>query len=100
MADYIKLEWGHRKWMRAYGAPGEPSDNNTLESLNKILKTDSAFGKTTSLGLCLTQCLTTVHRLSRDSKPPMQAADSPVTKKDEWAKAQKLVQKSHFKLEY
>ena len=30
----------------------------------------------------------------------MVAADAPVTKKDEWAKAQKLVDREHFKLEY
>lgn len=35
IADYVKSECKDKKWQRAYGAPGEPSDNNTLESLNR-----------------------------------------------------------------
>ena len=97
--DYIRDEWGGKKWMRAYCEPGEPSDNNTLESLNRTLKTDSAFGKTTSLGLCLDQCLITVHRLSRDVKLFLEV-DAPVVKKTVWVDAQKLVSSSYFKLGY
>jgi len=99
MATYIEKEWGMRKWMRAFTAPGEPGDNNTLESLNRVLKTDSAFGKTTSLGLCLTSCITTVQRLSRDIKP-FASLDAPVVSKDQWVNGQKLYEKEHFKLVY
>lgn len=99
MVEYIKKEWGPRKWMRAFTDPGEPGDNNTLESLNRVLKTDSAFGKTTSLGLCLTSCLTTIYRLSRDVRP-LASMDGPVVKKEQWVLAQKLLEKSHFKLAY
>jgi hypothetical protein len=101
MADYIKETWfdKHANWQRAHGSPGEPSDNNTLESFNRTLKTDSNFGKTTSLGLCLVTCEKTVYRQSRDTKP-MASIVAPVVKKDLWVKAQKLVQSSHFKLTY
>lgn len=99
MMDYIQNQWGEKKWMRAYGDPGEPSDNNTLESLNRTLKTDSAFGKTTSLALCLNQCLVTMHRLSRDTKSIF-SAEAPVVKKEHWVKAQKLVSNCYFKLGY
>ena len=101
MVGYIKDEWfaKHPNWQRARLAPGEPSDNNTLESFNRTLKTDSAFGKTTSLGLCLTACLTVVHRTSRDTKSIF-LITHPIVKKKLWVSAQKLVSKSLFKLTY
>ena len=43
MANYIKREWSTKRWQRAYGPPGEPTDNNTLESLNCVLKGDENF---------------------------------------------------------
>ena len=101
MVAYIQGEWfiKHPNWQRALLLPGEPSDNNTLESFNRTLKTDSAFGKTTSLGLCLTACLTVVYRSSRDTKSIF-LITHPIVKKQLWVKAQKLVTKSLFKLTY
>ena len=97
MMDYFVSEWASKKWSRAYGKPGEPSDNNTLESLNRVLKMDVNFAKTTSLGLCLGHALLVVHRLSRDVKP---LELSPVVSKKTWVAAQKLVDQQVFKLGY
>lgn len=68
MADYLKTQWMSLLWQRAHGEPGEPSDNNTLESLNHVLKTESHFNATTSLGRALPHMLLVMHRLSRDKK--------------------------------
>ena len=99
MVNYIKNEWEARNWTRADGEAGEPGDNNTLESLNRGLKSDPSFAKTTSLGLCLKSCLTVVHRYSRDAKP-LASIDAPVVKKETWVKAQKLNDTSFFKMGY
>ena len=99
MVAYLTAEWFKRKWSRAYGQPGEPSDNNTIEVLNRVLKQNPAFAKTTSMGMCLPACLTVAYRTSRDMTP-LFSRIAPVVKKDQWVKAQKLVEKSLFKLSY
>lgn len=97
MANYIKSEWSTKRWQRAYGPPGEPTDNNTLESLNRVLKGDENFSKKQAIGHALPHLLTVVHRMSRDAKPvPL----SPINGKKEWAAAQKLADGEVFKLAF
>ena len=45
VANYVKAQWAKKKWQRAYGAPGEPSDNNTIEAINRVLKDDANFSR-------------------------------------------------------
>jgi len=71
-------------------------DNNTLESLNRVLKTEP-FSKNTSIGLGLNKALTVVHRMSRDMK---KLAVAPCPKKETWVKAQKFVSEGIAKLGY
>ena len=100
IVDYIRKEWpASLKWMRCFHSPGEPGDNNIDESLNKMLKCEDAFGKTTSVGLALQHSLTVIHRLSRDSTF-ISTVTAPVPDKNTWAKAQKLVEQSYFKLAF
>lgn len=95
MADYILAQWADKKFQRAYGGPGEPSDNNTLESLNRVLKSDENFERTISIGMALPHALTVVHRISRDMRDIVLA---PPVKKEEWVKAQNLIKMGYFKL--
>lgn len=95
MANYIQNQWSGKCWQRAYHAFGEPSDNNTLESLNRVLKTDSNFSSLKSIGMALPHALTVVHRISRDMRALIFAP--PVPKK-QWVKAQDLMKMDYFKL--
>jgi hypothetical protein len=97
MAEYVKKTWSTKLWQRAYSKAGDPTDNNTLESLNRVLKTDENFNTRNSIGHALPHALTVVYRRSRDTKPIMLA---PPTKKKDWAKAQKLVDSKLFELAY
>lgn len=97
MTAYIMAEWRNKNWTRADAPAGDPSDNNTLESLNRVLKADHNFTKASAVAVVMPHALTVMMRFSRDAKP---IALAPAVPKKEWVKAQKLASSNYFSLAY
>ena len=86
---YFNKQWRPLRWSRCHGEPGEPTDNNTLEALNRVLKAEPHFSSTSSLALALPNfCQTGAHLSVQYASKPLPLA--PEVSKDVWLRAQQL----------
>ena len=97
LVKYLEAEVFRRKFSKCDSQPGKPGNTNTLERFNLEFKGANYFSSTEGLATYLVRTLTIGPRISRDSKPWVEAP--PIPAKD-WIAAQKLVVKGWQNLGY
>ena len=68
MVEYLKHELLKRKFARCHSNPGKPTDNNCLEGLNRVLKSESHFDTVEGMGTVLERSVLVGGRLGRHTK--------------------------------
>lgn len=96
--EYIERVHLYHHWSRAWGDAGLPNNTNTLERLNRKLKSNEFFDKVEGFGTVVQQMGGTIGvRLSQDEEPMEYV---PVVQGAVWKKAQKMHEKGHCKLAF
>lgn len=66
MIEYLQKEILHRRFGRCHTAPGKPTDTNTLEAFNRVLKTEQNFGSVEGMANVIEKGIIVGERMSRD----------------------------------
>ena len=66
LIEYLEKEILHRRFGRCHTAPGKPTDTNTLEAFNRVLKTGENFGSVEGLANVIEKGLIVGERMGRD----------------------------------
>ena len=68
MVKYLQKEILHRRFGRCHTGPGKPTDTNTLEAFNRVLKAEQNFGSVEGLANVVEKSILIEERMSRDYK--------------------------------
>lgn len=68
MVTYLQKEILHRRFARCHTGPGKPTDTNTLEAFNRVLKSEQNFGSVEGLANVVEKSMLIGERMSRDYK--------------------------------
>ena len=87
LVDYLRRHVLWRKFSRCDSVPGKPTDTNTHEAMNRVLKSENRFNSVEGMGTVMVRSTQTGRRLSRDQRP---FATVPVVSGKIWKRAQVL----------
>ena len=97
LVDYLRKNVLWRKFSRCDSVPGKPTDTNTHEAMNRVLKSENHFNSVEGMGTVMVRSTQTGRRLSRDQRP---FATVPVVSGKIWKRAQVLFNRGWQNLAY
>ena len=95
LCAYLAKEIFHRRFGRCHTAAGKPTDTNTTEAFNRVLKSDENFGSVEGLANVMEKMMVVGPRLGRDYKD---LAMVPVVPKRDWKDAQRMIRQGWGRL--